>query len=322
MCPLVLLRPQVFSEPGGELPVAFRDFNALAAGFDSFDALASNTEYPTFDSLMVGHPGYPGGPPLLPGGTGVTWGVVDEGAEWWVTDAEGLDDSPEWVASMVEPAGGSGSWLDSVRARGRDITITGVLIGVGATEAEQVANLRRAKMKAAAALAVPPHTGRLWYDGRELSVAMNGRTRIKHTGTTSVEVQMTLRGFDSGTPGAGAFYEGETLFESLTWGATTSVVVDGAIPTPPSVLVAGPVPANTIIDVGTVTLTVTGDIPNGSLLTIDCRSRRVLLDGVPRRDLVALTAWPLLTVGANEVKATRGATGTTGKVSISATALF
>jgi hypothetical protein len=321
-CPRVVLLPESYQEPGTEQDIAFRDFNALAAGFDSFDALATNTEFPSYDALMVGHPGYPGGPPILPTGTGVTWGVRDEHAEWWITDAEGLDDSPEWVASTVEPAVGSGTWLDNVRARGREVVLRGHIIGVGDTEAEQVANLRQAKIKAAAALAVPPHTGRLWYDGRELSVAMAGRTRVRHVGTVGADIEMTLRGFDSGTAGVGAFFEGERTSMSFQWGVTESFVVGGSVPTPPVIYVAGPVPSSTLIDVGDVTITLAGDVEAGEVLTIDCRNRRSLLNGKPRRDLISLSAWPLLTVGTNTLKATRGSTGTSGRITVTATELF
>lgn len=313
-CPQVVLRPTNFSDPGGSQPVVFNTINDLAAAYTSLTALGTQTTYPTIADLATGHPGYPGGPPLLPSGTGVHWGVAEDGVEWWITDAEGLDDSAPWELSVVEPAAVDGSWLAGVRAPGREVTLRGVIL------ADDPADLLAAKRKAAAALAVSPRTGRLSYNDAELSVALAGQTRIKHIGANAVEVEMSLRGIDIGTAGAGVFFEGQTVTQTLEWNKPETFTLGGAAPTAPRFRIGGSVGAGMTLEVNGVTITTTVGLSFSDRLDIDCRTRQVLRNGVPRRDAITLTEWPILTVGANEIEASQP--GDFGLIRMTVTELF
>lgn len=303
------------------LPVAFPTFNDLRDNysFPTFDSLAAQLEYPTFDYIMQGHPGFPGGPQKMPAGSGLNLGYEYLGVQWWITSVEGVEDSALWESATVAPAGADGSWSAGVYGRGREITITCALV------AETVEELRLAKGVAAAALAVAPHRGWLRYLDRRISVQMDGQVRIKSQGSLGAELMVKLRGIDIGTPGVGVFFEdaaGTTTY-NLPWALQDEILLGGVVPSPPSIEVLGPVPAGTTIGVGISDLTLPNGVADGSVLIIDSRRRRVLLDSFPRMSEVALFDWPLFTVGANRIVAdTPGGNVPDGLVRISVTALY
>lgn len=305
--------------PPGQ-PVAFPTFNDLRDNPDyvTFDQLAGQDEFPTFDSIMRGHPGFPGGPPLLPAGSGLDLGFSHLGVEWWIVDAEGVEDSPDWGAVNVRPAFGDGSWPTPVTAPGRSIIINCTLV------ADHESDMPAAKDHAAAALAVSPHRGWLHYLDRRLPVQMAGQVRIRSRGARAADLQVNLLGVDIGTAGRGVHWEsagGDVTFHP-TWGLVEFFELDGTIPSPPIITVSGVV-GGAEISVGGVTVLILSTVGADEVLVIDSRRRIVTLNGALALDAVTFGAWPMLSAGVNRVHVRRAAGDMlNGSVRISGTPLF
>lgn len=313
-CPSVTVMPDGAAASSGAVTPKHADFSAVASAYADFNALRDGNQ--DFDSIAEGHPGYPGGPPASTAGTGVRWGWADGGAEWWITDAEGLDDSAPWDAAVTELAADDGGVVEAVRAAGRRITLRGRIV------ADNRDALIGAKRLAAAALAVQPRIGWLDYEGLRLPVALAGQTRVRHVGELAADVEMSLVGAEVGTPGGGVFFEGRSHAVALPWGGSQTIAVGGTVPSSPTITVVGPVPSGTNVTIAGAIITLTGELAPASTMTIDCRRRLVTIDGKPNRGAVTLNAWPLLS-GAFDVSAsTSSGLAPAGRVSVSATDLY
>lgn len=317
-CPYLSILPQGFRQPPAEVPIKYATYAALTASFASYSAVL--TAEATYEDLLVGHPGFEGGVPPLPVGTGVEWGMESNGVEWWLTDVEGVEGSAVWTPRVEEPAVGDGTWLLEVRAPGRQMTVSGVLY------ADAPVSLGRAIADASAALAAPPRTGwltTLASDGiyKRIAVALDGATRIKRKGATLAEVQMSVRGIDVGSPGAGAHMEGMGIQAYAPTAQDQFVEVDGAVPTPPYIVIEGPVDAGAVVTLGDHEVTVEKAVLAAQKVRIDCRQRLVLVNDVPDRSLISLKGgrWPLLPVGAVNVKAVYAGGG---KITVEAVPLW
>lgn len=328
-CPWIDLAPLNFIVPSGPKPILFRTWDEVTQRFPTWDAMQAAVA--TWDSLMQGHPGYDGGAPSLPAGTGATFGVTTyDGCEWWVTNVEGLLDSAPWEASTVRPATQDGEWLKSVSAAGRAITIEGTVI------APSRLTLERAVRQAMACLATPPRTGWLRYrdsagDAWRLPVVLTEKVRVKATGDHSFDVQINVKGVDIRTAGAGVHLESDESpapVDLLPWNSEVGIEVGGYVPSWPTITVTGRVAAGAVVtfpslgDGVPVTVKLLREVAAGQTLRIDCRRRRVVLERVgasePVRGAVEVNRWPLMPVGPATVKAS--GTGT-GHVSITVTDL-
>ena len=227
-------------------------------------------------------------------------GLRVDGVEFWLTEVEGLEDSPGWDASLSESAVLDGSWLSKVTAKGRPVTIKGVAI------APDVTKITKAKATLAAALAVRPRTGLLRYRGLELPVAIASAVKMRHIGTLSIEVEVSLVGIDMGRnwPGGGVFLQGDATTYRLTNNAWTDYGALGSVACPARLSAHGPIPAAAYVEFSTAdsrtTLTFQRDVPAGQTIDVDARTRSVLWyddthpDGVPDYAAVRVDQWPML----------------------------
>lgn len=324
-CPYVTLVPFRLSSPGAEPGTPYRTWRSVASKFAKWSDLLAGEA--TWEALMQGHPGHPGGGAIVPSGSGLAWGGVLDGVEFWLGDAEGLDDSPAWEASLAESATIDGSMLGRVTAKGREIRLSGFLA------ADSREALARGKVALSSVLSAVPRTGVLTYQRRRLPVAMAGPIRTRHVGTTTIEAEMSLVGIDLGRdwPGGGVFFQGASRIYSLS--ATTNLVAfaaGGSVPTPPRIEIAGPAFAGAYIEVSDqesrVTLTLMRDIAAGHRLDIDTRTRSVIaIDGLGNRTpdygAVKADAWPLIGVRGGELLyEAQGASG--GIVTVTSTELY
>lgn len=281
-CQRVDVLPAGFREPPPLTPIRYGTYSGVLSAHSQYAGLALAS--PTYEDLLEGLPGHVGGVPPRPYGYPVKWGLEDErGVEWWLTDAEGLTDSANWTPATLDPARGDGTWLLDVRAPGREVTLTGMLVS------EDRLALLDAVSRAGGVLAAQPRTGWVTYrtEGgglRRLPVALAGATRTRWTGPHAVEVQMSMRGVDVGSPGAGAYMEGEPTQYEAGPSTTLQITVDGVVPTPPVLVLRGPMPSGSeVIFSNGMTLTTTraltdaGDVTEA--LTIDCRTRQVWAGG-------------------------------------------
>lgn len=328
--PFLELAPLNFISPTGPKPILYRSWDELAEAFTTWDALEAAVA--NWDALMQGHPGYDGGTPALPAGTGIAFGVTTfDGVEWWPTEVDGILGSPPWEVSTVRPATQDGDWLKSVSSGGRTVTIEGTAI------APSRITLERAYRQASSCLATPPRTGWLRYRDEagaqwRLPVVLSEAIKVKPTGDFTFDVQITVKGVDINTPGAGVHFESEntqTPVDLLPWGSDVALNLGGYVPSWPTVTVRGPVNAGAIItfpslgDGVPVYLKLLTTVGAGQTLRIDCRRRRVVLERVgasePLRGAVEVNRWPILPVGPSTAKAT--GTGS-GHVSINLTDLM
>lgn len=318
--PFLELTPLNFIAPSGPKPVLFESWDALGEAFTTWDGLEAAAA--SWSAVMQGHPGYDGGAPSLPAGTGVAFGVTTyDGAEWWPTQVEGLLGSAPWEATMIRPATQDGEWLQSVGSGGRTITIEGTVL------APDRAVLERAFRQAAACFATPPRTGWLRYrdifdQQWRMPVVLTEPVRVKPVGDCAFDVQITVKGVDVGTAGAGVHFESEnpqTPVNLLPWGDQIPVVLAGYVPSWPVVTVRGPVDAGAVVtfpptgDGVPVTLKVLPAVTSGQTLRIDCRRRRVVLERIgasdPLRGAVEVNRWPVLPIGPSTVTATGSGAG-------------
>jgi len=313
-CPSVTVLPVGAVVGSATSPVKHRDFAAVAAAYLDFAALAAaNTN---FDDISEGHPGYPGGPPEISVGSGVRWGWEEDGVEWWITDAEGLDDSAPWEAAITELAADDGGVVEAVRAKGRQVTLRGRLIS------DDKALLAVAKRLAAATLAVQPRIGWLDYEGLRLPVALAGQTQVRPVGGLAADVEMTLVGAEIGTPGGGVFFEGATSSVALPWGVAQPITISGAVPAFPIITLVGPIPQAADITVGGAVIALNRPVAAAEVLTIDCRRRLVTSNGKPDRGAVSLNAWPRLSGTVVASASTANGVAPAGRASMSATDLY
>lgn len=316
-CPYLSILPQGFRQPPAQVPVKFATYADLLSSFTDYAQVL--VAQPTYESLLEGQPGYEGGVPPLPVGTGVEWGITRNGVEWWLIDAENVEGSAYWSPRVEEPTVGDGTWLLDVRAPGREMTVTGVLY------ADSPQSLATAVAEVGATLAAAPRTGWLQYqptggEWQRIAVALSGPTRVKRRGSSSADVQMSVRGIDVGSPGGGAHLESVAL-DSYTLGAETNIVVRGMVPTPPMLVLQGPLDAGVVVRLGVFTVTTTRAVLASQRVVIDCRQRLVVVNDAPDRSLIELDGgrWPVLPTGAVTVSATY--TGS-GQVTAEVTALW
>lgn len=274
----------------------------------------------TYDDLMLGQPGWPGGAPARPVGIGVEFGERRNDIEWWLTDATGLEDSAAWGPVVEQRASGDGTWVLGVRAAGREVTLTGHLVSVLGDRRD----LAVALGEAAAALAATPRTGWLLWDApdgeaKRLPVSLSGATKVKRVSNRSATIQMSLTGVDIGSPGAGVHLEQRDP-QLLTLDNTIRpVTVEGLVPTPPILRVQGPLDAGCEITLGEFVVTIPEAVLASQTITVDCRQKYVDVNGAPDRSRVILVAWPVLPVGAVDVSAVFSGGG---RVQLEVTALW
>lgn len=296
--PYLSVIPTSFREKQPVDGIPYPTYASLLVNYLSYSQMLAAES--TYGSILVNHPGYPGGVPARPGGYGIELGVIRNGVEWWVTDADGLEGAPAWDIKAETPAVGDGTWLLEVRSSGRDVTVKGAIV------ASQALALGTAIAEVGAALTNRPRTGWLnWSapDGfnKRLSVALSGATKVRRIGNTAAEFEMTLKGVDVGSPGAGVYLETPgPVVVPLSSGQVQSVVVPGLVPTPPRLLVKGSCRAGAVFRLGNMTVTTTADVLAAQTLVVDSRSKTVEVNGTPQRALIQLEGgrWPLLGVDA------------------------
>ena len=312
------IEPDRFRDFRDPSVMPFPTYADVLVRYGGYDAVLS--AHATYAELMQGHPGFDGGmvPPPLEGGTEL--GVRTEyGCELWLTGVSGWDTTP-WEAVLTRPALTDGQWLNGVGSGGKEITLTGVMVGAKAA-------LVQARSSVAATLASKPRTG--WLSIQEqnketrIAVAVNGEARMEYVGENSVEFELTFQAVDAGTAGGGVFREAGERSIDLGVGAQT-VVNNGVVSTPPTVRLSG---ANT----GTVVefsngerLELLADVAAGTTLLVDCRNHSVYVrySGGTReaaRWMVDVNAWPLLPVGESTVELSGS---TSGKVTMNVTDLY
>ena len=253
-----------------------------------------------YDDLMDGEANYPGGSPQRPVGSGFEFGVVDGGVERWVTSTEGVVDSANWEVVSENPALLDGTWALDVRGNGREITISATLVG------DRV-ELTQVLRELAGTMTAPPRVGWLtWYadDGdKQISVALSAPTKSRWTGAMAAEVQMSLLGVDLGSAGSGVHWEGESLV--VTPGEVTEKVeIGGMVPTYPVIRFIGPIGAGSLVYVDGFGGVVQKDIPLGSIVTADCRTKQMWLDDTPDRSYIRWEQpqWPLASAPISQMR--------------------
>ena len=275
-CQYVSLTPTGFRDPDGDVPVVYETY---------FDVRRLHTNYQhvldlngTYADLLAGHDGAGGDAFVFPRGTGITFGIRQDEAEWWLTAADGLNTSPLWQLRSSDPAISDGTWFHDVRATGKQVSLTGTIV------ADSHAAVTRAADRLAGALTVQPRTGWLLWrleDGteRRLPVALAAPSKASNVGRNGLEVQVEVKGVDIGTTGRGAYIEGTQDFDFIhqTAGGTDSVTVDGGVPTPPRVEFRGKQAAGSTWKVeGTgYLLTTTVALTADQALVVDCARRTV-----------------------------------------------
>jgi len=314
-CEEVSVLPEGFRQPAPPAGIAMPNYSALQNGYPDYDAFANDISDPfdNYGDMMRGHPGHEGGLPVRPGGNGIVFGVRDYfGTEWWLTDAEGLTDSPEWEQRSVQPALGDGSWLLDVRASAREVVLKGTLVGTGRAE------VVRSLSEGVSALASPPRTGWLQWDPadgtrRRMPVALTGRIKTAWKSARWCEFEVEMLGINIGTPGAGVFMEsaGTERIDIRDAVTNTILTLGGAVPSPPTFTFSGPVDPGTVVQLSSHSVEVAQAVARGSTLVVNTLTRRVLLDGAPARSMVRFGGgvWPLMPVGAVPVAASKVGAG-------------
>jgi hypothetical protein len=179
------------------------------------------------------------------GGYGLDVGCVDgNGVEWWLTDVEGWDEGMNAELAVIEPELGTGTFVNNVAPRGREVVVSGVLYSHNASA------LRSAKRRLAGCLSEPPHVG--WMVARDtmLPVALNGPIRVDQVSSTRVDFEATFRGVRAPySLGMGVWREGKYYQRTI---AATSAHIDypqtGSTPMTPIITAVGPINAGSRID--------------------------------------------------------------------------
>ena len=260
------------------------DYGVLTSAGSSYSSVLA--DYAFYSSLMEGHPGFGDAPGA--GGYGLRLGYMDEvGVEWWVTDLEGWESGPDVDMVEVESLTG-GTWIDRVRVKSREFVIKGVVV------APSVGELQRSRRKLAAALSTPPHFGVLRVggsvNGLRVPVALSAPLKVKELGLQAVEFEMTVRGRDAGTAGAGVWREGRTREYVLGSSGSVDVVTDSFVSSRPFVRFVGPFVAGQMLSDGERHLVLAEDLASGQVLRVDCATWRVSLDGLPARYMLTPTS--------------------------------
>lgn len=217
------------------------------------------------------------------GGYGLDVGCIDgNGVEWWLTDVEGWDEGMNAELTVIDPELGTGTFVNNVAARGREVVVSGVLFSHNASA------LLSAKRKLAGCLSEPPHIG--WMVARDtmLPVALNGSIRVDQVSRTRVDFEASFRGVRAPySLGMGVWREGK--FYERTISATSSYIdypQTGSTPMTPIITAVGPIAAGARIDAVSLGATYRSGgfvlekaIPSGASITINCILRRVTMTG-------------------------------------------
>lgn len=244
-------------------------------------------EFSDYADIMSGHPGFSSGPPAPgSGGRGLHLGIVDTNyVEWWVTDVEGWDTGPT-VEPVEVTSLDHGTWIDVIRGRGREVVIRGAILSL----VEPGEQLEAAKRKLTAAVASPPFFALLRVGGLRglrLPVVLTEPVKTKHLSDVMVEFEMTVKGHNVGTPGLGVWREGQHVEYWLDSTDSAELTNEGGhVIGRPLITMVGPLTAGLELTDGTRTMTLAENLGNNELLTIDCATWRVSLDGTPARGML------------------------------------
>jgi PKD repeat protein len=217
------------------------------------------------------------------GGYGLDVGCIDgSGVEWWLTDVEGWDDGLNAELTTIDPELGTGTFVNNVAPRGREVVVSGVLYSHNASA------LLSAKRKLVGCLSEPPHIG--WMVARDtmLPVALAGPIKADHVSPTRVDFEATFRGVRAPySLGMGVWREGKYFEYSVaTNGAYVDYPQTGSTPMTPIINAVGPINAGSRIDAVSLGATYRSGgfllqkaVPAGATLTINNILRRVTLTG-------------------------------------------
>lgn len=253
----------------------YPDYAALRDSFPDYSGLSVG--HASYAGVMEGHPGFVGEAPAVGSrGYGLWLGVRDlVDVEWWVSEVEGWDSGPQVDPIELEPVG-NGTWIDRVRAKGREVTVKGWVLS------PDVSRLVRAKRQLAAALASPPHFGVMRVGGAaglRLPVALTEAMKVKQISETAVEFEVTVKGRDSGTPGSGVWLEGASRDVVLGVNSTVDVSTDSFVASRPTIRMEGPLTVGQRVTDGRATIQLAQSLGAGQTLLIDCATWQVSLFG-------------------------------------------
>lgn len=285
----ITVQPEIFRDSLPLSGIPYSSYNVVYWTFLSYSKMMEVIA--DYEALMLGHPGHDNGAPERMLGTGVEWGIDESGVQWWLTEVEGLTDSPTWEIRSEEPAVGDGTWVLDVRAPGREITLKGVLI------AETSTQLAEAMRSAVATLSAKPRTGWLEWDDKQIPVALMQQTKVKHVGSLSAEVEMVFKGIDAGTAGAGVYLESTwTQSWELVSTVDQTAVVGGTVPCSPTIVMVGPLDLGAVITVGPYQMITTAELVEGDTAVVNCRTRLVTINDTLSRGFVTLQfdRWPVM----------------------------
>ena len=107
-----------------------------------------------------------------------------------------------------------------------------------------------------------------------------------------------------GERGIGVHLEGESLLLEPDE-VEENYVIGGLVPTQPQIELYGPLESSSHFVLNGYRGDLTEDLPAGSKIEIDCRTRQMTIDGIPTRDYVAFTSpqWPLLAAPVSPMRA-------------------
>lgn len=315
--------PQVEILTGGDAfaglgaSAVLEDYLEVESVRPSFSAILADWAY--YASLMEGHAGFSGGV-AAPGrgGFGMNLGIRDAaGIEWWVTDLEGWDDGPQVVPNAVDSLVGS-TWVDRVRAKGREFTVKGAVLAPDEYWAVRVRKM------VAAILGTPPHMGLLRVGGSQgmkIPVALASPAKQKPLGLFGIEFEMSLVSRDIGTPGAGVWREGATREYVLGSNAAVNVDTDSYVSTRPLIRFVGPLSAGQMISDGERHMVLAEPLAEGQVLRVNCANWQVVLDGLPARYMLTATSAQLEIDPLTESLFAQGAP-TSGQISVTVTDIY
>ena len=216
------------------------------------------------------------------GGFGLDVGAIDaNGVELWVTDIEGWDDGLNAEFTGIDPALGTGTFVNNVRGAGREVVVSGSLYST-----DDIA-LQEAKRRLAGCLSEPPHIGWLKVRNLILPVALSAPIKVDHVTTSQVDFEATFKGVRAPhSLGMGVWREGQLHDRSITTESFTDYELTGTTPMTPIIEVTGAVPAGARIDAMSLGATyrsggfvMAKDLPSGKTIVINSILRTVTFKG-------------------------------------------
>lgn len=178
------------------------------------------------------------------GGYGLDAGCIDSnGVEIWVTDIEGWDDGLNAEFTGIDPALGTGTFVNNVRGSGRDVVVMGSMYST-----DDIA-LREAKRRLSGCLSEPPHIGWLKVRNLILPVALSAPIKVDHVTTNQVDFEVTFKGVRAPhSLGMGVWREGQLHDRSFNSEGYTDFSLTGTTPMTPIIEATGPLPEGARID--------------------------------------------------------------------------